>query len=227
MIEMRRVGAAGAFLQTAYFVALLLFLLVVLPGQGFDPSAENFHNAAIALPFAARSPLRALDDARDVLLGIGVLFAGVALFELWAERMRGVLRLALVFGIAAGSLLLGSGFTGFSTTPTLVALYQSGRTADAGSAYLAITLMTGGLRLAGFFAYGGWAFLTGLGAFRLETLPRIHAVLGMVMGAAMLLAWLVGNVAAIAGLFAALIWTPWLGVWLLSGKSEVVKSVHV
>ncbi len=227
MTGMRRVGAAGAFLQTAYFVVLLLFLLVILPGHGFDPSADNFHNAAIALPFAARSPLRALDDARDVLLGAGVLLAAVPLFELWAERMRGMLRLALVFGIAAGTLLLGSGIAGFAAMPPLVAVYQAGRASDAGGAYLAVTLMTGGLRQAGLFAYGAWAFLIGLATFRLEALHRTHAVLGMVMGAALMLAWLAGNVAAIAGLLAALIWTPWLSVWLLSGRSESVKSVRV
>lgn len=225
MTNLRRVGAAGAFLQTAYFVILLLFLFVLLPGQGFDPTEENFHNAAVALPFAAHSPLRALDDLRDILLGVGVLMAGVAVFELWSERARGMLRLGLVFAIAAGALLLGSGITGYSTTPTLAALYLAGRTADAGGAYLAITLVTGGLRLAGFFAYGVWALLASLGELRLDTLPRAHAFLGMVMGIGLSLAWLVGNVAAVVGLVAALVWTAWLGVWLHTRKPEVVHSM--
>ncbi|NJL94435.1 MAG: hypothetical protein HC915_12285, partial [Anaerolineae bacterium] len=136
-------GVIGAWLIALFYLLSILIVLVVMPTTGFDGSADAFHNASVALPYAAEHPWLSLDILKDALLATGLILLGVYLYASYAEKRLLPLALALV----GAALALGSAIAGYTSLMIVIDLWQEG-VAEAEAAYLPVTLMAGGLRWA-------------------------------------------------------------------------------
>jgi hypothetical protein len=210
MRSIQKIGAIGAFLQAIYFLVLVLFVTTILPSHGFPATSDAYHNPAIALPFAAESPLRALDELRDIIWGIGLIFTALALYERWHSQTAYITRLMFTLAIIGTTLLFASGIAGFTSISELAKLYVQNPT-DAGSAYLAVTLMAGGMRGTAIIVFGGWVLLTSWLALKRGELPKLLNYVGLVVG--------IVSIGALVILGATYVIIILGSVWLLNFRS--------
>jgi hypothetical protein len=203
----------GLFLIPVYFLVSILFSLVLMPAQGFAATEEAFHTPEVALAYAAESPLRALDDLRDLILAAGLVIGGAALYDGDEENEgdRYLQRAALVIAGLGAALLTGSAVAGFTALPVLVDQYSQAGVVVEG-AYLALTLITGGMRWAGWIALGVWAGLISWAAQRTNRLPLIATILGIGLAAAGVLSLVLPDVAPVAIVVLGIIWPIWIGI---------------
>jgi hypothetical protein len=212
MRNIQKIGATGAFLQATYFLVLVLFVTTILPSQGFSATSDAYHNPAIALPFAAKSPLRALDELRDILWGIGLVVTALALYERWQSDKGFKLHLMVTLAIMSATLLFSSGISGFTSISELAKLYPQNPT-DTGSAYLAITLLGGGIRGAAIMLFGGWGFVTSWLALKKNEFSKPLNYVGLGVGLVSMGALIVPLAKYIILIF-GWVWLVWLGIAL-------------
>jgi hypothetical protein len=224
MRSIQKIGAVGAFVQAIYFLILVLFVTAILPSRGFPATADAYHDPAVALPFAAQSPLRALDELRDIIWGIGLILTAMALHERWQSRTGYATRFMLALGIIGTALLFASGIGGFTSISELAKLYSQGAT-DAAPAYLAVTLMAGGLRGAAVIVFGGWVLLTSWLALKRAELPRLLNYIGLAVGIVGLGALVIPGATSIL-VIAGFVWLVWLAMalWRLEDQVAVQRN---
>ena len=212
MRSIQKIGAIGAFLQVIYFLVMVLFVTTILPSHGFPATSDAYHNPAEALAFASQSPLRALDELRDVIWGIGLILTALAFFERWHSRSVYITHLMFTFAIIGTTLLFASGIAGFTSISELAKLYAQNPT-DAGPAYLAVTLMAGGMRSTAIIVFGGWVLLTSSLALKRGELPELLNYIGLVVGIASIGALVIPGATYVI-IILGLVWLMWLGVAL-------------
>jgi uncharacterized protein involved in cysteine biosynthesis len=149
----------------------------------------------------------------DVVFGIGLVLAAISLSQRLQNVRTGMVRMATGSALVGASLLLASGMTGFIGVPELARLYSQGQ-AEAGAAYLAITMITGALQMGAIFAFGGWVLLTCTASLAGSGLPKWLAYLGIVLGATALLNFLVEALSPLTVIL-GVIWSTWLGVLMM------------
>jgi len=177
----------------------------------------------------AEHPARIADLVRIqpfplVLLELFKIFsAAAALFVVLAIRQRlkrdssrGI-EFATFAGVVSVVLLLSAGMLG------TVAIALANRSDGAGQdvsfrTYLTFTMTINALGLAAVFANGIWYVLVSSLAIRTGLLPRKLEYVGVPLGAASLIAALLPAVALLV-LVLGLVWSVWLGVFLLRTPS--------
>jgi hypothetical protein len=217
MHGLQRVGGGFALLQGALFVLLLVYQIVLRPALGLGGPGDPL-DPAKALPAAAASPLF------GVLFLLQIGFAATTLVTVLAleARLRAgapdPMRVATAAGLGAAVLFLAAGMTGFVGVPLLAGLYPQ-NPAGAGAAYLAGDAVGSGLVAGAIFAAGWWALLASWAARRTAALPGPLAYLGLLFGAASILAFLVPPL-MLLGAITGLIWSLWLGAVLVRVPPE-------
>ncbi len=219
MKDFQKVGGVGAFLQAAFFVMLFVYIFVVLPSQGLaGPTALN--DPAKALPFAANSPILSLVNLIFVPLVIGIILVVLALYERLQAGSPGVVRIATAAGLVATALFLARAMIGFIAPPQLAQLYAH-NPAEAGAAYLALSLVIGGLNNAAIFAVGSFQLLVSWAALRTGGLSKPLSYLGLLTGVVGILAFTI-PLGGLIGAAITLVWSLWLGVVLL--RAQPIKQ---
>jgi hypothetical protein len=212
MRSIQKIGAIGAFLQALYFLVMVLFVTTILPSHGFPATSDAYHNPTTALSFATQSPLRALDELRDIIWGIGFLFTTLAFYERWHSQSVYLTRLMFTLAVIGTTLLFESGIAGFTSISELAKLYAQNPT-DAGPAYLAVTLIAGGMRGTAIIVFGGWVLLTSWLALKRGELPKLLNYIGLVVGIVSIGALVIPGATYVI-IILGLVWLIWIGVAL-------------
>jgi hypothetical protein len=207
MKDVQKLGGMGALLQAAFFAALLILDLLVLPGPG------TLNNPAKALPFAANSPLLTILSLIYVPLFFGIILVSLALYDRLQVGSPGLVRFATVAGLISAVLFLARAMIGFTALAQLTQLYPNNPT-GAGAAYIALRFIVSGLNVAAVFAVGWAILLASWAALRTGRLSRPLSSLGLLAGTVGILS----SVIPYGGLIGAaitLVWALWLAAVLL------------
>jgi hypothetical protein len=212
-----RLGGIAAIL-TGILSVLLVIYVVVTPGpQRYDPDA--FYR------YYADSPAGL--TAAWIMLAVTAMLSAFAVIPAMADLVSPVsrdwTRSASLYGIAGYAVMAASFLTLIGTVPDLVATYAAGTDA-ARTAIVATGLPE--IDPDGWLVFGGpatWYIVTNVLALRGRRLPRLHAAIGIVLGAGYWLTVFAGIfqiealnlVAAGLGALLAPVWYVWLGARLL------------
>jgi hypothetical protein len=211
----QKAGGIGALLQGLFFLFVLALIFTVLPGFGFqDPS--DFADPAKVLPFVASQPVVAfMLFPGDVLFAVFLIVSVLGIYDRLHTNSPALIRLATAAGLVAAALILANGTIGNSVLQ--VARDYAQNPASAATTFRILTLVSSngvGLVSGGIFAYGWWALLISWAALRTGNFPKPLNYLGLVFGAAGLLAIAVPPLGFL-GPMAGVIWCVWFGTVLL------------
>ena len=211
----QKAGGIGALLQGIFFLLILVLIFTVLPGFGFQ-GPSDFADPAKVLPFVASQPLVAfMLFPGDVIFAIFLIMSVFGVYDRLHADSPALIRLATGAGLVATTLILANGTIGNSVLQ--VARDYAQDPASAATTFRTLTLVSSngvGLVSGGIFAYGWWALLISWAALRTGAFPKPLNYLGLVFGAAGVLAIAVpalGFVGPIVGI----IWCLWFGMVLL------------
>ena len=213
MKRLLQLGGIGALLQATYFLAVVLFLAVILPSQGFSANDTAYHDPATALSFALKSPTRAISELLDVILGVGLVMTTIALYEKFQEKLPGRKEVMVTAAIVGATFAFASGIMGFITIPELAGMYAQGKV-EANATYLTVTLITGALRLGAIFAYGWWVFMVSWIGNTTKQFSKPMNYLGFVLGVLGIINFIIQPVAVVTVIL-GVVWSVWLGLVLL------------
>src|SRR6266550_1594290 len=79
--DVQKLGATGALLMGIYFVWILVFVIVLLPGQGLT-TPEDLNDPVKALLSWSNSPVLYLFNLADLLIAIALALVVPALYRL-------------------------------------------------------------------------------------------------------------------------------------------------
>ncbi len=203
-------GIAALYLAAAYIVGMIGFLTVVDVSSVADPIQKV---VLIADNLAFLSILHLIVY---VVWGIFMVVLALALYERLKAGSPAIMQTATVFGIFWGCVIIISGMIQNVGMQTVVDLYGKDPT-QAGTVWLTIDSVVGGLAGSNEIIGGIWMLLLSWAALRTGDLSKVLNYLGVVIG----LAGIITIVPALAELFTyifalgQIVWFIWLGIMLL------------
>ena len=211
MKGLQKVGGVGALVMTIYFFLILVFVVVILPGQGLGTLVAS-NDPAKALASWTSSPILYLFNLLDLPYAVGLTLVVLALYERLQRNESGAVRLTAAAGMVAVPLFIATGMTAIIGMPQLVSVYAQNQ-ASASAAYLGVNAVNGALGLSAVFAFGWWLLLVNWQALKMSVLPKPMCYIGLVFGVACILFFAIQLLAPVT-LVLGLVWTPWLGIVL-------------
>jgi hypothetical protein len=215
MMNAQKAGGVGALLQGIFFLLVLGLIVTVLPGFGFQ-GPSDFADPTKVLPFVASQPVVAfMLFPADVLFAVFLILTVLGVYDRLHTASPALIRLATAAGLVATTLILANGTIGNSVLQ-LARDYPQNQ-ATAATTFRTLTLVSSngvGLVSGGIFAYGWWALLVSWAALRTATWPRPLNYLGLVFGAAGILAIAIPAL-GVLGPVVGIIWCLWFGMVLL------------
>ena len=213
MKNSQKAGGLAAITQAILFLAILIFIFVVLPSVGLA-GPEAFNNPELVLASAVQSPALALFHWLDVAFAITTVIIVLVVHERLQASSPTLIRFATTAGLAAAVLLLLLGMVEFSAVSELARLSVQ-NSADAKTAFIAVNAVINSLRSAHTFAYGWLILLVSWVALQSGgTLPKPLSYLGLLFGIMGILTFAV-PLFGFLGIIVGLIWFGWLGMVLL------------
>jgi hypothetical protein len=211
-------GIAALYLATGYIIGMIGFLGVVDVSSVADPVQQ------VALMADNLAFLYILHLLTYVVWGIFMVVLTLALYERLKAGSPAIVQTATVFGIFWGCVIIISGMIQNAGMQTVVDLYGKDPT-QAGTIWLTIDSVLGGLAGSNEIIGGIWILLISWAALRAGELSKVLNYLGVVIG----VAGIISIVPALAELFiyifalGQIVWFIWLGILLLRsnpGKKE-------
>lgn len=209
-------GFAALYLAAAYIVGMIGFLTVVDVSSVADPVEK------VALMADNQTFLHILTLIVYVIWGVFMIVLSLALYERLKAASPAIAQVAAAFGIFWGGVILISGMIHNVGMQTAVELYAKDP-AQAGTVWLTIDSVLGGLAGSNEAIGGIWILLVSWAALRTAAFPRILNYLGVAIGAA----GIISIVPALAQIFiyvfalGQIVWFIWLGICLLRDGSRV------
>jgi hypothetical protein len=203
-------GIAAMYEAAAYIVGMIGFLTVVDVSSVADP-VEKVALMADNLAF-----LYILHLIVYVVWGILMIVLALALYDRLKSGSPAIMQIATVIGIFWGCVIILSGMIHNVGMQNVVDLYGKDPT-QAGTVWLTIDSILGGLAGSNEVIGGIWILLVSWSALRGGELSRILNYLGVVVGAA----GIISIVPVLAELFiyifalGQIVWFIWLGIVLL------------
>ena len=203
-------GFAALYLAVAYIVGMIGFLSVVDVSSVADPVQK------VALMADNLSFLYTMHLIVYVVWGVFMVVLALALYERLKSGSPAIVQTATVFGIFWGCVILISGMIHNVGMQNVVDLYGKDPT-QAGTVWLTIDSVLGGLAGSNEAIGGIWILLLSLAALRTKKFSRVLNYLGIVIG----VAGIISIVAALADLFiyifalGQIVWFVWLGIAML------------
>jgi Domain of unknown function (DUF4386) len=211
----QKAGGVGALLQGIFFLLILIVIFTVLPGLGLQ-GPSDFADPAKVLPLVANHPLVAfMLFPGDLLFAVFLVFAVLGVYDRFYGRSPALIRLATAAGLVATVLILANGTIGMSIIQ--VARDYVHDPASAATTFRILTLVSSngvGLISGGIFAYGWWAVLISWVALRTGSPSKPVHYLGLVFGAAGILAIAIPPLGFL-GPVVGVIWCTWFGTVLM------------
>ena len=203
-------GIAALYAGLAYVVGMVGFLTVVDVSSVVDPVQK------VALMADNLAFLYTLYLIVYVVWGIFMVVLSLALYERLKAGSPAIMQTATVFGIFWACVIITSGMIHNISMKNVVDLYGKDP-AQAGSFWLVIDSVLGGLAGSNEVLGGIWILLLSWAALRAGELPRVLNYLGVAIG----VAGIISAVPALAELFiyifalGQIVWFVWLGIVML------------
>jgi hypothetical protein len=208
-------GFAALYEAAAYIVGMIGFLAVVNVSGVADPVEQ------VALMADNLAFLYTLYLIVYVVWGMFMVILALSLYERLKAGSPALVQTATIFGIFWGCVIIVSGMIQNVGMQNVVALYGKDP-AQAGTVWLTIDSVLGGLAGSNEAIGGIWILLLSWAALRAGELPRVLNYLGVVVG----VAGIISIVPALALVFISIfslgqiLWFIWLGIAMLrSSKS--------
>lgn len=218
MKTLQKVGGFSAlYLALAYIVGMIGFLSMVDIFSVGDPVQK------VALMADNLSFLYLLHLFVYVVWGIFMVVLALALYARLKAGSPAIAQIATIFGIFWGCVIILSGMIHNVAMQNVVDLYGKDPT-QAGTIWLTIESVLGGLAGSNEAIGGIWILLLSWAALRAKELSRVLNFLGVVVG----LAGIISLVPALAEMYiyifalGQIVWFVWLGIVLL--RSNTVKT---
>jgi hypothetical protein len=218
MNRLSHLGAIAAFSESLIYVTIVVFVFLILPGQGLS-GPEALEDPFQVLPAIARSATLSIFNLHSILVAVALLPVVLALHE--RLHPAGVAWLPLATAARAGSAVLFL-VTGMVDSVSLAQLARSTPPEQpaAATAFMAVTAIRAAVGYAAIFSYGLWLLGVNTIGMRHGGLPPLLGWIGLVFGAMGLLAFLVAPLAFI-GPMIGIGWNLWLGTVLLRQNPKV------
>jgi len=203
-------GIAALYEAAAYIVGMIGFLTVVDVSSVADPIQK------VALMADNQAFLYIMHLIVYVVWGIFMIVLALALYERLKAGSPAIMQTATVFGIFWGCVIIISGMIHNLGMQNVVDLYGKDPT-QAGTVWLTIDSVLGGLAGSNEVIGGIWILLISWAALRTGELSRVLNYLGVVVG----VAGIISIVPALADLFiyifalGQIVWFIWLGIVML------------
>jgi hypothetical protein len=219
MRSFQKAGGAASLLNASIAFANIVVVFGVL---GADVAASPTRIAGIVT--TQPLPLLLLEFFK-ILSALAAIVTILAVHQRLNRYVPQPIRFATIAGAISAVLLVTAGVVG------AVAIALANPSAEAGqstavSLYLTLNMLINGLGVAAVFAYGIWYLLVSVAALKVGLLPRLLCYLGVPLGVASLVAFVVPPVALLV-LLLGLIWAIWLGVFLLREPAPNTISAAV
>ena len=203
-------GFAALYEAAAYIVGMVGFLAVVDVSGVADPVKK------VALMADNLAFLYTLHLITYVVWGILMVVLALALYERLKASSPALVQTATIFGIFWGCVIIVSGMIQNVGMQNVVDLYGKDP-AQAGTVWLTIDSVLGGLAGSNEAIGGIWILLLSWAAWRTGELDKVLNYLGVAVG----VAGIISIVPALAELFiyvfalGQIVWFVWLGIVLL------------
>jgi hypothetical protein len=203
-------GIAALYEAAAYIMGMIGFLTVVDVSSVADPVQK------VALMADNLAFLYILHLIVYVIWGVFMVVLALALYERLKTGSQAIMQTATVFGIFWGCVIIISGMIHNAGMQNVVDLYGKDP-AQAGTVWLTIESVLGGLAGSNEVIGGIWILLVSWAALRTGEFSRVLNYLGVVVG----VAGIISIVPALAELFiyifalGQIVWFIWLGIVLL------------
>jgi hypothetical protein len=213
-------GFAALYLAAAYIVGMIGFLTVVDVSSVADPIQK------VALMADNLAFLSILHLIVYVVWGFFMIILALALYERLKAGSPAIMQTATVFGIFWGCVIIISGMIHNAGMQTVVDLYSKDPT-QAGTVWLTIDSVLGGLAGSNEIIGGVWILLLSWAALRTGELSKVLNYLGVLVG----VAGIISIVPALAELFiyifalGQIVWFIWLGIVML--RSNPGRAVQI
>ena len=216
MKSLQRMGGMAALYEAAaYIVGMIGFLAVVDVSSVVDPVQK------VALMADNVAFLYILHVSVYVGWGIFMVVLALALYERLKAGAPAMVQTATVFGLFWGCVILVSGMIHNVGMQNVVELYRTDP-AQAGTVWLTIDSVLGGLAGSNEAIGGLWVLLVSWAALRAGEFSKILHYLGIVIG----VAGIVSIVPALAQIFifvfalGQIVWFIWLGIAMLRSSQS-------
>jgi len=207
MRNLQRAGGMASLLNALIAVATMVVVFGVLgPAVAADPSR------VAAIVRTQPVPLLLLEFFK-MLSALAALTIVFAIQQRLSRSASQQARFTTIAGVISAILLLTAGIVGAIAIALASRGGEARQTADV-SMYVTLNAIVNGLGLAAVFANGVWYLLVSIVATKSGLLPRMLRYLGLPLGVACLIAFILPPIALLV-LVLGLIWAVWLGVFLL------------
>ena len=211
MKPLQKFGGYAALYEAAAYIVGMIGLLAVVDVSGVADPVQK-----VALMADNQTFLYILHLIVYVIWGIFMIILSLALYERLKAGSPAIVQMATVIGILWGCVIIISGMIHNVGMQNVVDLYGK-NPAQAGTVWLTIDIVLGGLAGSNEALGGIWVLLISLAALRTGELTRILNYLGVVVG----VAGIISIIPAISMLFififalGQIVWFVWLGILLL------------
>jgi hypothetical protein len=208
-------GIAALYEAAAYIVGMIGFLTVVDVSGVADPVKK------VALMADNLAFLYILHLIVYVVWGIFMVVLALALYERLKASSPAIVQTATAFGIFWGCVIIVSGMIHNVGMQNVVDLYGKDP-AQAGTVWLTIDSVLGGLAGSNEAIGGIWILLISWAALRAGELPRVLNYLGVAIG----VAGIISVIPALAEIFiyifalGQIVWFVWLGIVMLRSRTS-------
>jgi hypothetical protein len=216
-------GFAGLYLAFAYIVGMIGFLFVVDVSSVADPVQQ------VAIMVDNVTFLYIMHLLVYVVWGFFMIVLALALYERLKDSSPAIIRIGTVFGIFWGCVIIISGMIHNVSMQNVVNIYSKDPV-QAGTIWLTIDSVLGGLAGSNEAIGGLWILFISLAALQIKEFPRALNFLGAVVG----VAGIISIVPALADMFiyifslGQIVWFIWLGIVLLrSDAARIARHEFV
>ena len=218
MNTLRKIGGIAALYEAAaYIVGMIGFLTVVNVSSVGDPVQQ------VALMADNLAFLYILHLFVYVVWGIFMVVLALALYERLKSGSPAIVQTATVFGIFWGCVIIIAGMIHNVGMQTVVDIYGKAPT-QAGTVWLTIDSVVGGLGGANEVIGGIWILLLSWAALRTGELSSVLNYLGVIVGVAGILSIVPALAESFITVFALgqIVWFIWLGIVLLRNNPDQI-----
>jgi hypothetical protein len=211
MPGLQRAAGIASLLNALISIANVLVVLGIL-------GTEMVSDPTLVAEYARNNPFPIVVlELLKIFSAVSALFVVFGIYQRLKENSSRSLQFATLAGIVSVLLLLTAGSLGLLTIA--LANRTEGITQSFGiPAYLKYSMIINNLGLAAVLANGIWYILVSFTGISTELLPRRLGYVGAPLGTVSLIAFVLPSIALLV-LILGLIWSTWLGLFLLREPS--------
>jgi hypothetical protein len=220
MRNLQKVGGIAALIGAATNLFALVTLLTLLEPKGYGSDDPG---QVVAFLADNQALMRVWYQIIFLVFGVSMIFLSLALYERLKAGSPARAQAVTIFGLIYAILVIVVGTLSINNLSTVAKLYGVNPT-QAATVWLTLNSMETGLGAGGgeTLVNALWLLLLSWVALRARELPRVLNYLGLVIGVAGILTFLLPSLLLMAVVYGLglIIWLAWLGMVLLRNNPE-------